>query len=98
MKDRKSRRKSDAAADDLGVTLDWRSHRRIVEDLSDSLAKNWRFKWQVCGIVIGLSVAILSVITLAVGGRLIDAGIAVAEARLSDRITELTGRVDNRMK
>jgi hypothetical protein len=80
------------------VTLGWRTHRRIVEDLSDSLAKNWRFKWQVCGIVIGLSVAILSLITLVVGGRLIDAGIAVAEGRLSSRITELAGRVDNRMK
>jgi hypothetical protein len=90
--------KPDAAAMDSGATLGWRSHRRIVEDLSDSLAKNWRFKLQVCAIVIGLSVAILAVITLVVGGRLIDVGIAVAEARLSSRITELTGRVDNRMK
>src|SRR5207253_3233988 len=66
------------ATTDSGVTLGWLSHRRIVEDLSDSLAKNWRFKWQVCGIVILLSVAILSGITLVVGGRLIDAGINVA--------------------
>src|SRR5881396_40840 len=71
--------KPDSGATDSGVTLGWLSHRRVVEDLSDSLAKNWRFKWQVCGIVILLSVAILSLITLVVGGRLIDAGIKVAE-------------------
>lgn len=89
--------KTDGAADS-SVTLGWRDHRRIVEDLSDSLAKNWRFKWQVCAIVIGLSVAILSLVTLVVGGRLIDTGIAIAEGRLSGRITELSGKVDNRLK
>jgi len=81
-----------------GIDLGWREHRRVVEDLSDSLAKNWKFKLEVCGIVIVLCAVVISLVTLVVGGRLIDSQTAIAEGGLTGRINNLSDRVDTKLR
>ncbi len=52
----------------------------------------------MCGIVIALCATLLGLVTLVVGGRIIDAGIAVVDTRLTARTTELTGTVQTRLQ
>ncbi len=90
----KRKKRSSPDANDLS----WHQHRRIVEDLSDSLARNWKFKLQVCGIVIVVSATVISLVTLVIGGRIIDSQIAIAESGLTNRITNLSNSVETKLK